>query len=459
MRELSRRPALLLASSLIVGLVVLEHPLLVLLVLLVLWLAEGFGWKVAVLGSFLLGVLLAPQTAPRVAEERPFLGEAIVDTIPVPSAEGQTCQIESGGERFILYAPTTPLLARGDVVELNGVVRPLSRFAQEAESMRTVSGAIRVEEEGITVRSSGPILYRLGVLWRASFTEFAGKTLEPRSAAAVNALCFNATSDLDGRTYENLRRSGTIHIISASGLHVLIFAMGLNLVLGIFPIPRGLRLILIGAMLVLYAVGAGMRPPVIRSVLMAGILGSASYARREPDLLSALGISAFAYLLWRPVHVYDIGFQLSFVTVAALGMFLPLSEERIATAWQKIREGLLQVCKASLVATLASAPLTAYYFGMVSVVSVPANVLIALTLPVLTLSAFFAHGIFGLWPALGAGMMVGIVQPLSGWVLWVVEMFGSLSFAAISVPAFSAWWMVPYYALMLAFWRPRARPA
>src|SRR5688572_9375196 len=133
MRELSRRPALLLAVALVVGLVVLEHPILVLLVLTVLWLAEGLGSKFAVLGSFLLGVLIAPQTAPRVAEDRPFLGEAIVDTIPVPSDEGQSCQVESNGERFLLYAPNSPLLARGDVLELNGVLRPLSRFAQEAK--------------------------------------------------------------------------------------------------------------------------------------------------------------------------------------------------------------------------------------------------------------------------------------------------------------------------------------
>lgn len=459
MRELARRPSLLMAIALIVGLFFFEQPLFVLLAVAAFWIANGPGWKLAVLSSFLIGIVLWPSPASRVGDEQPFVGEAMVDSIPTWGKGVQIFQVESGGSRYILYSHESLFVAPGDVIEIKGTLRPLSRGQIRVASLQSVSGTIRPDRDGIKVLRKGPLFFRMGVLWRNSFREFARTNLERRSAAAVNALCFNDTSNLDERTYEYLQRSGTIHIISASGLHVLIFAMGLNFFLGFFPIPRGLRLILIGAMLVLYAIGAGMRPPVIRSVLMAGILGSASYARREPDLLSALGISAFAYLLWRPVHVSDIGFQLSFVTVAALGMFLPLSEERIATAWQRIREGLLQVCKASLVATLASAPLTAYYFGMVSVVSVPANVLIALTLPVLTLSAFFAHGIFGLWPALGAGMMVGIVQPLSGWVLWVVEMFGSLSFAAISVPAFSAWWMVPYYGLMLAFWRPRARPA
>ena len=201
-----------------------------------------------------------------------------------------------------------------------------------------------------------------------------------------------------------------------------------------------------------------MRPPVVRSVAMAGILGLASYLRREPDLLSSLGITAFGYLLWRPLHVYDVGFQLSFVTVAALGMFVQLSDDESKRAIKRLWDGVLQVSKASLVATVASAPLTAYYFGMVSLVSIPANVLIAMALPALTLSAFFAHAISSLVPSLATGVMLVIVQPLTGWVLWVAETFGSLSFAAVEVSAFSAWWMVPYYALLLALWRPKPRP-
>ena len=112
-------------------------------------------------------------------------------------------------------------------------------------------------------------------------------------------------------------------------------------------------------------------------------------------------------------------------------MFVQLSDDESKRAIKRLWEGVLQVSKASLVATIASAPLTAYYFGMVSLVSIPANVLIALTLPALTLSAFFAHAVSGLLPGLAAGIMIVVVQPLTGWVLWVTEAFGSLSFAAV----------------------------
>ena len=462
-----------MAAALIVGLVSLEQPLLILLVVGAVRVANGPGWKLAVLGSFLFGIIFWPSPVLRVGDERPFLAEATVDTIPINVKAITRCVIESGGNQYVLdYFRTRPIgrghdfkiittgphLSRGDVIKIKGTVLPLSPGQRAVNLFRNVSGIVRPETDGITVIRRGPLLFQAGVFWRDSFREFSISKLEPRASAALNALCFNDTSELDVRTYLNLQRSGTVHIISASGLHVLIFALGLNVALGFLPIPRGLRLLIIGVILLLYSVGAGMRPPVVRSVAMAGILGLSSYLRREPDLLSALGITAFGYLLWRPFHVYDIGFQLSFVTVAALGMFVQLSDDESKRAVKRLWDGVLQVSKASLVATIASAPLTAYYFGMVSLVSIPANVLIALTLPALTLSAFFAHAIAGLLPALATGIMIVIVQPLTGWVLWVTEAFGSLSFAAAEVPAFSPWWMIPYYALLLAFWKPKPRP-
>jgi len=329
----------------------------------------------------------------------------------------------------------------------------------EIGSFRQVVGSIRLEPDGLEVVRAGAAVWRPGILWRNSFVDYVDTQLSQTAASAVNALCFNVTADLDRETYENLQRTGTIHIVSASGLHVLIFAAGISALAALLPIPRGWRLVLIFGILAFYAMGAGMRPPVVRAVLMAALLGASTLLRREPDLLSAVGISAILYLLWRPEAVYDIGFQFSFVTVSALGMFLPLREELPEAPLRRLFAEAKEVGRASLVATLASAPLTAYYFGMVSIVSVPANVLIATALPFLTLTAFFAHGVSFVWPALSMGLLKVVVEPLVGWILWVAEVFGSLDFAALSTPAFSAWWLAPVYGIGLLIWRPRARPS
>lgn len=458
-RELSRRPALLIAAAFMIGLAAFEQPVLAAGMPLLVWLCDRRWAKAGVVGFAVLGLLLSPPWAEREPVRRPFEGIAIVQEPPRISRQGQICEVQVGSRFYALRAPSEPALATGDRLRLRGEIRPLRESMLDIGSYRQIVGSIRVEEGGVDVVAPGAAIWRPGVLWRNAFVKYVDETLSPTTAPAVDALCFNVTADLDPDTYESLQRTGTIHIVSASGLHVLIFAAGISALAALLPIPRGWRLTLIFGILAFYAMGAGMRPPVVRAVLMAGLLGVSTLLRREPDLLSAAGISAIVYLVWRPEAVYDIGFQFSFVTVAALGMFLSMRDDPPAAPARRLFFEAKEVARASFVATLASAPLTAYYFGMVSIVSIPANVLIAAALPFLTLTAFFAHGVSYVWPALSMGLMKGMVEPLVGWILWVAETFGSLDFAAISTPAFSAWWLAPVYGVGLLIWRPHARPS
>src|SRR6185503_12059599 len=153
-RELGRRPSLLMAAALIVGLVCFEQPLLILLVVGVVWIANGAGWKLAVLGSFLLGITLWPSPALRVGDEQPFVAEATVDTIPVDDSRGATrCVVETGGSLYVLYYfRTRPVLrgmdiqvektdlqfTRGDVIKIEGTVRPLSTGQRASNLFRNV---------------------------------------------------------------------------------------------------------------------------------------------------------------------------------------------------------------------------------------------------------------------------------------------------------------------------------
>lgn len=458
-RELSRRPAVLLGLALAAGLTVREFPLAALVGMGAFACAAGLRWRIAMAAATGIGFLLAPSAGPRAQTIDVFRGEATVANSPRLSGDRQICEVESAGNPYRLIAPGEPVLAAGDLVSLSGELRPAPTDLPEIGDRAAYVGQLFVEPGGLKVVHFGAAPFRQGVAWRKSFVDYVARMMRPESAAAVDALCFNVTSGLEAETYENLQRTGTVHIISASGLHVLIFALGLRFLLALLPIPRGAQLAIIGIVLAIYAIGAGMRPPVVRSVVMAGILGTAGLFRREPDLLSALAAAGAGYLIWRPDAIFDIGFQLSFAAVAGLALLGGRPSRLPAKALPRLTHGVLEAGRASGIATLATAPLTAYYFGAVSLIAIPANVLIALALAPLTLTAFAAHAMSGIVPALSAGLMVGVVEPLSGWVLWVVDTLGPLSFASLSIPAFSAYWMLPYYGVLILFWRPRARPA
>lgn len=110
-------------------------------------------------------------------------------------------------------------------------------------------------------------------------------------------------------------------------------------------------------------------------------------------------------------------------------------------------------------ASLCSAPLVAFHFGIVSLISVLSNVLVVIVLPFIVMGALLAFGISPVAPALAQGTMTVIVGPLTGWVLFVTESLGTLSVSAVNVPEFNALWLILLYAPLVLFWRRRVRPA
>lgn len=403
-----------------------------------------------------LGLALAPrETLSSLRERSYFEGVVSIATVPRLFPDGSTCEVEGRSGRFSMWISGDRLYSLGDVVRVKGVLRPLAEGSDAYWHSRGVSA--RLQPGSIErLRGSGGVL-AWGIRWRAAFVRFCRAALVPEAARVVDAVCFNVDGELDAETRVDLQRSGTTHIVSASGLHVLIFAFALQMALVALPIPRWMQLALLLAVLVLYAGATGFRPPVVRAVMMATVYALAYLVRREPDALSALSFAALAYLVLSPRSLQDVGFQLSFVTVFGLALFLrPAPMPR--SPWRRLGQGLWDVARTSLTATLASAPLVAYHFGAVSLASIPANAMIAFALPPLMTTALAALAVSMVLPALAMGAMGWIVEPLTGWVLFVVSLFGGQPWSALEVPPFHPYWIVAYYLAWFALWRRAPRP-
>lgn len=453
--QITSRPLVVLAVGLICGLAAAENLIAGALLLgFVLLLRQRRTAAIAAAG-FALGAILAPQAATPLLRTQWIDGTATVITVPRLYPTQTTCQIQFRDLKLSLAAPRETKLSLQDRIQIRGLAKPLPEGSERLLGRGTV-GVIR--PVSIQVTRSGPWLFQVGEAWRDSFSSFCETWLPAQPAAATEAVCFNVDTALDQDTKDALSRSGTVHIVSASGLHVGILALALLGLLSRFPVPRHWQLAVLAAFLAIYAVASGLHPPVIRASFMALILCSAYLVRREPDLLSALALAAIANLLWDPAALNDPGFQLSFTVVAAFALFRNhqrVSQSRGAQrAWTAARLHLRQTG----LATAAAAPLVAYSFGTVSLTSILANLLVAVTLPVLVVAAMGAHLLSLLLPSVAAGIMVLVVAPLSGWVLFVTDALGK-PWAALQVPGFSGYWVLLAYGLMLSVWSVRLRPA
>lgn len=339
----------------------------------------------------------------------------------------------------------------GDTVKISGPIREFTGKTAESWIRRGVVGELSLKSRELEVQQPGPSLFRTGLDWRESFRAFTSRVLEPQTASLLDALCFNVDGALDPDLNENLKRSGTIHIVSASGLHVVLFAFGLQWLLSKVPIARPWQLVLLVTVLLIYAGAAGFRPPVIRAVLMASLNAWAYVFRREYDSLSALGGCALFQCFLDPYSIYDPGFQLSYVIVAALSLFPYYRTDSSLATW------IFQEAKTSWVATVSASPLLLFYFGTMSFTAIVSNLIMAPVIPLVIGTALSAWAIHGIMPQ-GAAALLEISGDCSQWIIAVANAFGELPFAAVENVYVPGWLVFFVYLCLIVWWKFKSRP-
>ncbi len=145
--------------------------------------------------------------------------------------------------------------------------------------------------------------------------------------AVLSALTVGYMNDLSNELKEVYSIAGVSHVLSLSGLHIgILYALLLFL---FSPFWKRLPMIkpwiyaIIVMMLWGFAFFTGAQPPVIRSVIMATVYALSCLQSDKPLSLNTLSATAFFMLLYNPLWVYDVGFQLSFVSIAAILLLQP----------------------------------------------------------------------------------------------------------------------------------------
>ena len=162
--------------------------------------------------------------------------------------------------------------------------------------------------------------------------------------------------------------SGASHVLALSGLHLGIIYMLLSLFLPSRRWPALSQLIIILAIWA-FVLLVGMSVSVVRSAVMLTIYGLLSIGYRDKMSINVLSFTAIAMLMWNPLWLFDVGFQMSFMAVFAILLFMPLFDDVFSAEylmehrWVKRLWGVMAV---SFSAQLGVAPLIAFYFGRFS---------------------------------------------------------------------------------------------
>ncbi|MFD1163653.1 ComEC/Rec2 family competence protein [Hwangdonia seohaensis] len=150
---------------------------------------------------------------------------------------------------------------------------------------------------------------------------------KPDELAIINALLLGQRQDISEEVYTSYTNAGAIHILAVSGLHVGIILLILTFVFK--PIERLKHGKLIKAILLVlclwcFALIAGLSASVTRAVTMFSIVAIAMNLKRPTNVYNTLAISMFVILLFKPLFLFDVGFQLSYLAVFAIVAIDPM---------------------------------------------------------------------------------------------------------------------------------------
>ena len=186
----------------------------------------------------------------------------------------------------------------------------------------------------------------------------------------LSALTLGYKGELDKETREAYSVAGISHVLALSGMHIGIIWFLLRWLKG------GIVIVLLWG----FAFIVGLEPSVVRAVVMCMLMELGRLSGSKVFSMNTLSVVAFFMLLYHPLYLYDVGFQLSFVAVASILLFYPplFSLFSFRNKLARWTWGILCV---SMAAQLGTAPLVMYYFSNFSVYFLMTNLVASVLVP------------------------------------------------------------------------------
>lgn len=382
-------------------------------------------------------------------EKRAYL--CTITTLPKESAKTWSADAElkdaERGERLVrlrLMKKDSLRLSVGDVILVSGKVQA----PHNSGNPGSPDFALMQRRQGIegvlfcttnhwkpTGRTSDSFLLKVQRK-RSEFVDTYKKYFEGRELAVLSALTLGDKTMLTPEVREVFSETGTSHVLALSGLHLsILFGIYIFLVVGRLPkFSRSYYAASVFGIVLVWAFVffVGMPVSLIRAAVMCTIVQGMGFFERTVVPIGRLAYAAIAILFFSPQALFDVGFQLSFLSVLGILLLQPLFPMLLRfgrNAWMRrlhsvcsFLYGLLTVSVSAMLFTL---PLVAYYFNVVPVYGLLGSiVVVCLAYPLLFLGL-----VFFLLP-FGRSLIAVVLSALLGGMMSALEWLAELPCAS-----------------------------
>ena len=323
---------------------------------------------------------------------------------------------------------------RGDTVEVTG-------------KLLSARGANQARMSFARIDTVGKDISWYNKLRRQFIKKLRDNLPEPLSSFA-GGLIIGQRATIPDSIITDLRTAGLAHIIAVSGYNLTIIIRGVMLLLKRFS--RYQKLITSLSVIVVFLLITGFSASIVRAGIVSGMSLLAWYYGRTFRPAVLLLLSAVLTVLFKPEYIWgDVGWYLSFLAFTGIMLLSPILRERLYPG------KVLKLVRATLIDTLAVLalviPYSMYIFGTVSLIALPANMLVAPTIPVaMALTAFSS-----ILPHQLALLAVPTILVLDG-ILQVTHLLASVPLSSVNIKISTQDMLILYIVvatIAYAMWR------
>lgn len=306
----------------------------------------------------------------------------------------------------------------------------------------------------------GHPFWRALYAFRSRASRVINRLLPEPAASLTNGMVLGIEGGIPKEVNDAFKATGASHLIVISGSNIAFLTGALIAALG-SVLPKRRAALVAAPLILVYVLLVGADPPALRAGVMGLLgLGAVFFGRRGTAYVS-LCAAGMLMLALNPLTLWDIGFQLSFLTSLGLILFSrPLSSAALAFLRLHLpietAKRVTRALDSTLIVTVAAQatvlPLILFYFGRLSPVSLLTNLLVLPVQP-----AILGGGIAALLAGL-AWAPLGQAVAAAPWLLltytWrVVETTAAIPFASVDVGRIGPAFVIGYYALLIVAYR------